>query len=237
MPVSRSIFYGFGSWVGQQTGATTCSWWAQDPTTLKPPFDPTKLISNDLAKNPQAHRVAGLPVAQIEVDDAPPNGGSTKIGPTFPTGSTTNGCWLQSELYAALPGNQQPARIPGGAQCRDYELTTVLYWDGPLANRRFWGFHVEINSEQAPSALVSIWPAGTSLVPGQLPATAVWLDLATQAHPIEPGFTQVGVGPQSPKIGALFLDAPTVEGLQLAAPKLPSATGSDRFPHSAAYRR
>ncbi len=230
MPVSRSVFYGFGGWVGQQSGTTSCNWWSQDPTTLNPPFDHAKWIANDLAKNPQAHRVSGLPVAQIQVDDAPPNGGSTKLGPTFPTGSTCNACWLESNFYTALPGNQKPARIPGGVSCRDYELTTVLYWDGAMANRRFWGFYVEINSENAPSALVSIWPAGKSLVVGQLPAMSVWLNLNTQGHPIEAGFTQVGVGLAHPKQGALFIDAPTVNSLGLSGPKLPPAAGSELFP-------
>ena len=230
MPASRSVFYGFGSWVGTQTGSTSCGWWPQDPATLNPPFDQTKLINNDLSKNPQAHVSAGLPVAQIQVDDSPPNGGSTKIGPSWPTGSTINGCWLESTFYNALPQGVKPVRIQTGIQCRDYELTTVRYWSGALTNRRFWGFHVEINSEQAPSALVSIWPAGKSLVPGQLPAMSVWLNLTTQAHPIETGFTQVGVGLQNPKQGALFLDAPTVGSLTLSGPKLPATSGADFFP-------
>src|SRR5688572_31985095 len=99
MAVSRTITCGFGSWVGQQTGLTTCSWWPQDPATLNPPFDATKLITNDLSKNLQAVRNGQITVAQIQVDDAPANGGETKIGPTWPTGSTINGNWLEKTKY------------------------------------------------------------------------------------------------------------------------------------------
>lgn len=229
MPASRSVFYGFGAWVGQTTGLTTCKWWPSDPNTTNPPFNQATLISNDLAANPTAH-LGGLPLASVHVDNPPPTGGLTKLGPTFPTGSMINGCWLESGFYDALAAGVKPPRVPHGMACRDYELATVLYWSGPLANRRFWGFYVEINSEQGQSALVSIWPAGKSLVAGQLPATSVWLTLSTCSHPIETGFTQVGVGLQNPKQGALFLDAPTVLALGLGGPKLPPSTGNELYP-------
>jgi hypothetical protein len=232
MPTTRSIFYGFGSWVGQQTGLTTCGWWPQDPNTLSPPFDNSKLINNDLSKNPQAAKTGGITQAQIQVDDAPANGGLTKIGPSFPAGSLINGCWLEKNVYDALAAGVKPPRIPSGIQCHDYELTNVYYWSGPLANRRFFGFYATINSEQGQSALCSIWPASYSLVPGQQPAGSWWLNLTTVAHPIETGFTQIGVGVGKPKQGALFLDAPTVSSLVLTDPKLPRYAGLSRFPRS-----
>ncbi len=229
MPSSRSVFYGFGAWVTQQTGLTTCGWYPQDPATLNPPFDATKLIASDLSKNPQGYRNGSISLAQIEVDDAPGNGGLTKIGPTWPTGSTTNGCWLEKSKYDAMGGNK-PNRIPTGMQCRDYELCTVYYWSGGLAHRRFFGFYAEITSEQGSSALVSVWPAGRSQVPGQQAAGSWWLNLSNVAHPIESGFTQIGTGLGYPKQGALFLDAPTVSSLSLAGGKLPPSTGHERFP-------
>jgi hypothetical protein len=139
VPPNRSVFYGFGAWVGQQTGPTSCKWWPQDPNTLNPPFDTSKLIDSNLANNPAAVS-GGLPITSIEVDNAPPGGGLTKIGATFPGGSTLNSCWMDQLVYDALPTAVKPPRIPAGFECREYELTTVLYWSGPLANRRFWGF-------------------------------------------------------------------------------------------------
>jgi hypothetical protein len=228
--MSRSIFFGFGAWVGQQTGLTTCGWWAKDPATLNPPFDTTKLIASDLAKNPQAVRNGQLAPPYIQVDDAPVHGALTKIGPTWPTGSTLNSCWIEAAKYNALAPAVKPPRIGYGMACREYELTTVTYWAGPLINRRFWGFYAEITSEQGQQALCSIWPAGKSLVPGQQPAGSWWVNLATQAHPIEAGFTQIGVGVGSPKQGALFLDAPTAGNLHLSGPKLPPTMGHDPIP-------
>jgi len=232
MPTSKTVTYGFGAWVGSQTGLTTCGWWPQDPSTLNPPFDNSKLISNDLSKNLQAVRNGQITVTQIEVDDAPINGGETKIGPTFPNGSTLNGCWLRKEVYDALPASVKPSRIPVGMQCRDYELETVWYWSGTLANRRFWGFYAEITAEQGNSALCSIWPAGKSLETGQQAAGAWWLDLTTQAHPIQAGFTQIGTGLTNPKQGALFIDAPTRGSLGLVGPKIPKVLGTNVTPRT-----
>ncbi len=225
MPASRTITYGFGSWVGSQTGLTTCGWWPQDPNTLNPPFDQTKLISSDLSKNLQAVRNGQITLAQVQVDDAPVHGGDTKIGPSFPTGSLLNGCWLEKGDYDALPVAKKPPRIPSDMQCRDYELTSVWYWSGTLANRRFWGFHAEITAEQGTSALVSVWPAGKSLEAGQPAAGSWWLNLPNVAHPIEAGFTAIGTGLSNPKQGALFLDAPTRVSLGLSGPKLPKSAG------------
>jgi len=229
MPASRTITYGFGSWVGSQTGLTTCGWWAQDPATLVPPFDTNKLISSDLSKNLQAVRNGTITAAQIQVDDAPANGGETKIGPTFPTGSVMNGCWLEKGDYDALSATKKPPRVPAGMQCRAYELTTVWYWNGTMANRRFWGFYAEIAQEQGTSALVSIWPAGKSLEPGQAAAGSWWLNVPNVAHPIEAGFTQIGTGLTNPKQGALFIDAPTRLSLGLGGPKLPKSSGDTNW--------
>lgn len=232
MPASRTITYGFGAWVGQQTGLTTCGWWPKDPATLNPPFDVTKLISSDLSKNPQAVRNGTITAAQVQVDDAPGNGGETKIGPTWPTGSTINGCWLEKAKYDALAAGVKPPRVPADMNCRDYELATVWYWSGALANRRFWGFYAEITAEQGQSALCSIWPAGKSLDPGQGAAGSWWIDLSTKAHPIEAGFTQIGVGVANPKQGALFIDMPTRTQLGLSGPKIPKTQGSNIIPRT-----
>ena len=232
MAVSRTVTYGFDAWVGNVAGVTRCSWWPQDPATLSNPFDPAKLITTDLAKNPRAVRVHGMPVANIEVDDDPSNGGDTKLGPTFPIGKMISSCWLSQEFYDKLPAVKKPARIPPGMNCREYELTSVFYWDGDLANRRFWGFYAEITAKNGPLAMCSIWAPGQSLDPGQLPLGAWWIDLSTQAHPIAPGFTEIGVNPGDPQKGALFLDAPTRNTISPYSLKLPKSAGASSLPRT-----
>src|SRR5690242_3745576 len=111
MPSSRSVFYGFGGWVGQQQGLTLTAWWPNDPNTLNPPFDAGKLITSDLAKNPQAVRNGQIQATAIDVDDAPGNGGGTKLGPTWPTGSQLNATWIESGKYNALAPAIRPPRI------------------------------------------------------------------------------------------------------------------------------
>jgi hypothetical protein len=229
--VNRSVFYGFGAWVGQQTGSTSCNWWPQDPSTLNPPFDTSKYIGNDLANNPYAVVSSGLPLGSLQVDNAPPNGGLTKIGASFPGGSTLNSCWLEKGVYDALATNVKPPRLPTGVECRTYELETVYYWPGTghaLATHRYWGFYAQIDSENGQNALVSIWPAGKSLARGQTPAGSWWLNLSNTsvAHPVETGFTVIGTG-LNPKQGALFLDSSTVGSLSLSGPKLPPSCGDE----------
>jgi hypothetical protein len=224
--MTRSIFYGFGAWVGQVSGHTKCAWWAEDPVTLG--FAPAKLIKSDLGMNPQAVRTGAIQIGAIEVDDGPAHGGSTRLGPTFPTGSMINSLWIESSRYSALA--DKPARPPSYMQCRDYELTSVLYWTDAMKGRRFYGFYAEITSEQSQNALCSIWPAGKSLAPGQPPAGSWWINLQTSAHPIEPGFTEIGIGPNDKKKGALFLDVPTIGNLQLTPPKQPPSQGTGSYP-------
>ncbi|HEY4242048.1 MAG TPA: hypothetical protein VGM88_19645 [Kofleriaceae bacterium] len=232
MTSTRTVFYGFGAWVGQTTGITSCGWWAQDPNTLIPPHDPTKLIPTDIGMNPQDVRAGKIPAAAIQADDAPVNGGLTKVGPTFPTGSVVNGLWLEQAKYDALAAGIKPGRIPTGMLCRDYELKTVFYWAGALANRRFWGLYAEIVATSGVQAQCKIWAPGTSLQPDQQPQTTAWLNLATVAHPIEVGFTEIGTGASDPKSGALFLDAPTMTSLRINAPKLPPTLGYDWYPEA-----
>lgn len=224
--MSRSIFYGFGAWVGAVSGHTKCAWWAEDPATLG--FAPAKLIKSDLSMNPQAVRTGAIQIGAIEVDDAPANGGLTKIGPTFPTGSMINSIWIESNHYNALA--DKPGRPPSYMQCHDYELTSVLYWTDAMKGRRFYGFYAEITSEQSQNALCSIWPAGKSRIPGQQPAGSWWINLQTSAHPIEQGFTEIGLGPTCKKKGALFLDAPSINNLQLGPPKQPPVQGHGSYP-------
>jgi len=222
---THSVFYGFGAWVGRLDARTTCAWWADDPNNLN--FDPGQLIEVDLARNPAAYLSGAISLDQLEADDAPCDGGLTKLGPTWPTGSTINGVWLAATYYDGLPNKPEfPQRF---MDCHGYELTTVVYW--ALASkgiaRRCWGVHAEISSEQGSLALCTVWTPGTSL--RQRPAGTWWIDLATQADPISNGFTVIGTG-SAPKRGALFLDATAVRGLQLSGPKVPPWQGGQSIP-------
>jgi hypothetical protein len=222
MAASRSVFYCFGAYVGQYTGNSSCRWWPVDPTSIN--FDQTKLVPSNLASNPNGFRTGALTsITQIEVDDPPGHGGSTKIGPTFPNGSMINGVWVESTHYDHFDPAYKPPRLQPTDHCRAYELTTVYYWGGPHQGHRYWGFYVEIGSEHGNNALVSIWPEGLSSAPGQGAVCSIWLDL-TQQHEIEAGFTEVGVG-NAPKAGALFLDATTVQQLTLTTAKRPIIYG------------
>jgi hypothetical protein len=224
-PPSRSVFYGFGAWVGKLESSTAASWWPDDPNNIG--FDQNQLIKVDLAKNPAAYIAGKITFDEIEVDDAPAQGGLTKLGPTFPTGSVINGVWLESQFYANL--KNKPAFPPQFMRCNGYELTTIVYWGvtAPGIARRYWGFHAEITAEQGSLAMCTIWTPGTSAT--QRPAGTWWVDLAQDADPIANGFTTIGVG-KAPKQGALFLDAITSRGLGLAGPKVPPWLGGEAIP-------
>ncbi len=221
--MTRTVFYGFGAYVGSFSSATACAWWPADPGTLG--FAPAQQVPVDLALCPQGVRNGTITQAAIQVDDSPVNGGLTKIGPLFPGGIMIGACWLEQNYWKNLParGIAQPPRLTPQDQCRDYELTSVLDWD---ADRRFAGFYAEISGAQGSLRLVSVWNAGTSLVPGQLPAGTWWLDLSAVADPVANGFTTVA---NTGDKGALFLDVQTIRLLVLAGPKKPPITGHDHY--------
>lgn len=222
---TRSIFHGFGAWVGRLDSRTACAWWPEDPNQLG--FDRKQLIEVDLARNPAAYRRGAIALDQIEVDDAPGDGGLTRLGPTWPTGSTIDGVWLEAGFHGKLP---RPPPFPQPFMgCHAYELTTVLEWptDPKGAARRFWGVHAEIKAEQGTLALCTVWAPATSS--RQAPGGSWWIDLAAQADPIANGLTAIGTG-RAPKRGALFLDAAALRGLALAGPKLPPLQGGALVP-------
>jgi hypothetical protein len=225
LPPTRSVFYGFGAWVGRLDARTACAWWADDPNNLG--FDHGQLIEVDLARNPAAYLSGAISLADIQVDDAPRDGGLTKLGPTWPTGSTINGIWIEATFYQGLK-NPPPFPQPF-MNCEGYELTTVLEWapHGKGIQRRFWGAHCEIMQEQGSLALCKVWMPGTSR--SQKPGGVWWVDLAAQADPASNGFTTVGTG-AAPKQGALFLDSTAMRSIALAGPKLPPWEGGPAIP-------
>lgn len=220
--MTRTVFYGFGGFVGTINGLSTCTWWSDDPQSLK--WANSALIPVDLSKNPTAVRNKQIQIADIQVDDHRVDGGRNTVGPLWPVGSTIGQIWLSESYYATLSNRppRQPASAPNDAY--DYELETILYWDGDLAGRRFYGFHAKLLKEQGPLSLVQIWNAGTGKVPGQPPAGTWWLDLNAVAHPRDPIATQIS---SSLTEGALFLDSDTVKSLALIGPKRPPLFGYD----------
>ena len=224
--MTRTVFFGFGAYVGTISGQTTCSFWPDDPQSLG--WSTAALVPVDLARNPTAVRTNNIQVTDIDVDDYRLDGGLTGIGPLWPGGQTISAVWLSETYYNSLGANKpprQPASAPNDAH--DYELTSILYWDGPMADRRFFGFHAKILSTQGPLSHVKIWHAGTSKVPGQPHAGIWWLDLAAVAHPVDPIATQIAPGGVTE--GALFLDSPTASSLLLRMPKRPTSSGSGDF--------
>lgn len=231
--MSRSIFYGFAAWVGQVHGTTDVSWWGFDPTTIN--FDVAKLIRTKLDKNPKERRAGRIPQNDVEVDDRRIDGGPTQLGPTFPTGSMIGAIWLEKSRYDQLPSGKKPPRVPQPPDCRDYELTTVVYYDdepAPLTNRRFWGVHAKILQVNGNYALLQVWPPCRSLEPGQQPVGAFWLDLATQvlAPDAELG-TTIGVGSPVGAEGAVYLDSGTYSTMSGGGgAKLPKYQGGAVIP-------
>jgi hypothetical protein len=224
--MTRSIFFGFGAFVGSIKGATQCAFWPGDPASFK--WASSAQIEVDLAMNPQLARGGKITPADIVVDDYAGYAvsGQTTIGPMWPGGTMNGTCWLESMFWENLAktGNQPP-RLPADAQCHDYELCNVLYWDGPLAQRRFQGLYATIQAEKGSLALCTVWQPGTSQIPGQNPLGTWWLDLDKLAHPIEKGFTEIGVGAGVPKQGALFLDIAARTIVPFDTPKNPRPMG------------
>jgi len=231
--MSRSIFYGFAAWVGQVHGETDVSWWGVDPPTIN--FDVSKLIRTNLAKNPKERRAKRIPPQDVEVDDPRTDGGPTRLGPTFPTGTMIGAVWLDKARYDQLPNGKKPPRVPQPPECRDYELTTVVYYDdapAPLTNRRFWGVHAKVAQVNGNYALLQIWPPGKSLVAGQPPFGAFWLDLSVEVLPPDTELgTTIGVGSAVGAEGAVYLDSGSYSTMSGGnGTKLPKNTGGAVIP-------
>jgi len=225
--MTRSVFYGVSAFVGSITGPTTCSFWPDDPAAAG--WASTQ-FAVDLAKTPEAVRRGALALASVEVDDntAYKTGGLTTIGPMFPGGATVGLCYVEESRCAGL-GQYDPTKAhPGSGQ--PYEWCTVVYYDDvgtstTLAGRRFYGFHAEIRKSWGSVAQVSVWARGTS-ASGKGPMGTWALDLANDAHPIDTGFTQIGVAAGVPKAGALFLEWRAGGGvIPMDAPKTPKSVG------------
>lgn len=218
----KITFFGFGAYVGALRGQTQCEWWPDDPAIVH--WSPSTLVPTNLAKTPAAARAGSIGVADIQCDDHRTNGGLTTIGPRFPQGAMVGAIWLAESYWSSLPN--KPPRFPA-VDGHDYEYTSLLYWDGPLKGRRFYGVHARILGANGPLTRVAVFHSGRSKVPGEQPAGPFWLDLAQVAHPVEPGATEICGGQQE---GALFLDESTSRQVAIMSPKLPRTEGYELFP-------
>lgn len=213
--MTRTVFYGFGAYVGTINGQRVCSWWADDPVNLN--WAPSLLVPVDLAKNPASARSGTIPVADVIVDDDITDGGLTAIGPRYPLGRGVGACWIRDTYWNSLGTNKPPRQV--GTTFYDYELTSVQYWDGELGDRRFFGLHAEILDAQGSLSQVKIWQPGWAKPPSQQVAAIAWLDLSQCS---DPNFTTI----QSPRDkGALFLDRTTAVALTVRRPKIPASEG------------
>jgi hypothetical protein len=219
----RTIFHGVPAYVGVLNSETKCRFWPDDPAKLS--WDHKQTVDIDLGRSPAAARAGRIQWSDVEVDDHHIYGGMTKIGPLWPDGTHIGACWLTEDAWRRSLGRG----LDPNPDCHPYELTHVHYHAGPLANRRFQGFHAEITSEKGTNALVTLWPAGRSRASGTKPAGTWWIDLAADAHPIEPGLTEIGVG-SAPKVGALFVDLQHLHVINMVGPKLPVWLGDEEFP-------
>ena len=216
--MSRTVFFGFGAYVGALKSLTECSWWDDDPATVYK-FAQTALVPVNLAMNLSAARAGKIKYDDVQCDDHRQDGGQTTIGAMFPTGATIGACWLSEQYYQKLPNKppRQPVSAPNDAY--DYELTSYQYYGGELGDRRFFGFHANFGTTKAGLTQVDIWNAGTGRTK-QPAAGTWWLDLTQVAAP---GYPASGSGP-------LFLDAATTKTLMLAGPKRPPNMGDVDFP-------
>lgn len=234
--MTRSMFYATGAVIGSITGPTTVSFWPDDPQKFG--WGQGSLVPIDLGKNVSAVRAGKLGVADIAVDDYVGYGGATGIGPMYPGGVMTGMCWLSSQQWAVLAGKGLPlSRIPAGAPCRDYEMTSVLYWNGTTPDRRYYGMYAAIVPGTADlknhTAMVTIWQPGTSQIAGQLPLGTYLLDFTPGqwVHPVEKGLTEIGIEPGQPQTGGLFLDWSARKVVPYDPPKNPTFSGAGTKEH------
>ncbi len=211
--MARSVFYGVGAFVGSITGPTTCAFWPDDPVKLK--WDPALLVKVDLAKNPEACRQGKIAPGDVEVDDfvGYGHGGLTHIGPRFPGGAVLGTLFLEESRCGAL-GAYDPRKSPNA-----HEWATVYYYDGPLAGRRFHGFHGTVVKANGSLGLVSL--GARSAAAGAAPSGTYWLDFAAHVHPADG--TLPGITPKVGDTGAVFID--TRASIGFDPPKNPRWTG------------
>jgi hypothetical protein len=204
----RWVFQGTGGFLGRIESETRIAFWSDEPADHG--FDPSRLITIDLARTPTAALLGEISHDAVEVDDcfSGPNGDvrGTTIGPRWPEIQTAGAVYLEQRFCERLPAALRPSLPPKFMAGRGYEYTTVLYWpnsDDPRAGRRYAGHHAELLEQRAGLAYVAVYPQGASDRPGVEPRT-MWIDLSSAEH-IDAGrhsLTEIGPACAS---GALYL--------------------------------
>ena len=206
----RCVFVGTPGYLGRVEGLTRCAFWAQDPEDHG--FEAARLIEVDLARTPSAAQAKEIGWDEVQVDDCftGPNGtvGGSTMGPRWPELRLTGGVCLERDFVAGLPEPSRPSCPPQGADGRDYEFVTEVFWPHVADSRaglRYAGHHAEIRDERGTLARVAVYPPGRSLDPIVDPVV-MWIDLASseQCDAGPDSLTTIGTG-DAPKSGALFL--------------------------------
>ena len=206
----RWVFQGTGGFVGRIESETRIALWPDEPADHG--FDPSLLITLDLARTPSAAVRGEISFDAVEVDDcfSGPNGDvrGTTIGPRWPEIQISGALYLEQRFCERLPLALRPPLPPKFMTGRSYEYTTVLYWpdlDDPRAGKRYAGHHAELLEERSWLARVAVFPQGMSENPHVAPKT-MWIDLSSAEH-TDAGphsLTEIGLG-RGRKAGALYL--------------------------------
>jgi len=195
----RTIFLGFGAYVGRIASQTRCELWTEDPTEHG--FAADALIAVDLGKCTTAAMNGRIDWAEVEVDDHVNVGGLTGIGPLWPEGATLGAVYLADHFVKRLAVRPTLPVIDG----EPYELKTVVYHPGtadPRAGRRYCGFHAKVLDRRGSHALVQIYPGGSSK--SLPPLAARWIDLRSVEVCDVGASSMTAIGAQDE--GALFLE-------------------------------
>jgi hypothetical protein len=206
----RWVFAATGGFLARIESATRVAFWVDEPTEHD--FDPSRLITVDLARTPSEALERRIPWDAVEVDDcySAPNGElqGTTLGPRWPEMQLAGAVLLERRFVDRLAPALRPPCPPRLQHGRAYEHTTVLYWPNSAdarAGNRYTGHHAEIIEERGTLARVRVYPPGTSDLPNRA-AQTMWIDLTSpeQSDVGSEQLTEVGLG-DAPKHGALFL--------------------------------
>jgi hypothetical protein len=206
----RWVFQGTGGFVGRIESETRIALWPDEPADHG--FDPSLLITLDLARTPSAAVRGEISFDAVEVDDcfSGPNGEvrGTTIGPRWPEIQVCGAVYLEQRFCERLPPAVRPPLPPKFMGGRAYEYMTVVYWpnaNDPRAGKRYAGHHAELLEERSSLARVAVFPQGMSDRPG-VEARTMWIDLASPEHTDAGPHSLNEIGPgKSRKSGALFL--------------------------------
>lgn len=226
----RTLFRGFGAFVGRVDSEERCAFWWQHPQDVN--FDPILLVPVDLSRTPAAAAAGTIDWEEVQVDDHASHaaGGRTSIGPLWPSNAMAGAVYLADPYWRRLRDEIRPVVLPGGAaaDAREYEFHTVVYWgvNGRTA-ARYYGFHGEIQSETGATAEVALYDAGRSKIDPPRFVKTIPLGALDQVdkHVDDGGLTEIGLGTARAKSGAIYLDSRVASSFALTYPKLPRALG------------